>query len=412
VNQQTAITTLPPSERAAIVLESSKAETQLRELVTKSTAITNVIDPAGREEAHRAGMTLKNARIAIEKTGKAAREDAQAFSKAVISEEKRLIDIITPEEERVFGLRDAFDLKVKREREEAERRERERVAAIRTKIEAIRQIPATMAGEPSSEIYAEMEALKGFHPDESFGEFASEARIAVHGAFAALAALYDRVSAQEAETARIAAERAELERLRAEAETRERQARELREAEEARARAIREGEERRLAEERERFEDERRAFLMEQANARRQDEKMAAREAAEQCLPPEMRGTEWSPGELEQLAARGTKPLEFNRIKSDLDRRHMIENDEPDAFHAMRDSAAVIDQILEVEPVNETESPLRGLLDRILALSELFQRDVVENPDAAPLRADAEKIMEQLGCLYQKAGELAAGEAA
>lgn len=63
------IATMPPTKRAVIVLDSPKAEQQLRELVALSADIVQVIDKDGREQAHRAGMTLKNARVAIEKIG-------------------------------------------------------------------------------------------------------------------------------------------------------------------------------------------------------------------------------------------------------------------------------------------------------------------------------------------------------
>src|SRR4051812_22559589 len=110
--------TLPPAKRAAVALKSEAAEAHLRELVSKTSAITNVVDLNGRDEAHRAGMMLKNARTTITATGKAAREDATAFSKAVIAEEKRLLEISADEEARVFSLRDAYDAKVAAEKAE------------------------------------------------------------------------------------------------------------------------------------------------------------------------------------------------------------------------------------------------------------------------------------------------------
>lgn len=238
----TDIAILPPSERAVIALGSTKAEVQLRELVKESADIQAVIDPAGREQAHRAGMRLKNARLAIEKTGKAAREDATAFSQAVIAEEKRLKAITEAEEKRVLALRDAFDAKLAAEKAEADRKERERVAAIRAKIDTIRQIPATMAGEPSSEIEKEIFAIDGFQPGAEFGEFTTEAFEASQTAYVSLCALRDRTVAQEKEAARLAAER-------------------------------------------EAFEAERRAFLLEQANARRAEE-TASRNSLENDLLP------------------------------------------------------------------------------------------------------------------------------
>ena len=239
------IATLPPADRAVIVLNSSKTEIQLRELVTEASTITTVTDPAGRELAHRTGMRLKTARTSIEKIGKAAREDAQAFSKAVIAEEKRLIAITAQEEERVLSLRDAYDAKVQAEKAAKEAAERARVDGIQHKINLIRQIPVQMAGEPAAEIDAELSVLRDFVPGEEFGEFVEQAAEAAAGSIEALVSLHARAVAQEAEAARLAAERAELERLRQEQAERE-----------AAARA----EAQRLAEERERLAEERRAL--------------------------------------------------------------------------------------------------------------------------------------------------------
>lgn len=239
------IATLPPADRAVIVMNSSKTEIQLRELVTESATITAVTDPAGRELAHSTGMRLKTARTSIEKIGKTAREDAQAFSKAVIAEEKRLIAITAQEEERVLSLRDAYDAKVQAEKAAKEAAERARVNGIQHKINLIRQIPVQMAGEPAAEIEAELSVLRDFVPGEEFGEFVEQAAEAAAGSIEALVSLHARAVAQEAEAARLAAERAELERLRQEQAERE-----------AAARA----EAQRLAEERERLAEERRAL--------------------------------------------------------------------------------------------------------------------------------------------------------
>lgn len=279
MEQNTNIATLPPSERAIIALGSSKAEVQLRELAGKYTAITNVIDSAGRAECHRAAMELKNARLAVGKTGKAAREDATAFSNAVVAEAKRLIAIITPEEERLFLLRDSYDAEQARIKAEAERKEAERVAAIRKRIDAIRNIPAGMAGLPSSEIKAEIAAFEAFRADDSFAEFADEANTVVASTVQALIVLRDKQLAAEAEAARLAAEREELARLRAAAEEHSRQVaaqnaeRERAAAEERRRmEAERKAEEDRLRAEREALDAERRAFAEQQKKAREEQE--------------------------------------------------------------------------------------------------------------------------------------------
>lgn len=227
----TNITTLPPAARAVIVLDSAKAEKELRELVAKSAGIVSVIDPAGREEAHRAGMTLKNARIAIEKTGKAARDDANQFSKAVVAEEKRLIAIITPEEERVFAERDAYDAKVKAEKEAAERKEQARVQGIKAQIAGILNLPAHSYRDSAAQIQETLDDLAALEITEArFAEFAGDAAEAKATALLGMNELLIVARATEAEAARIEAERAELQRLQA-AEIERRKAAEAAEAE-------------------------------------------------------------------------------------------------------------------------------------------------------------------------------------
>ncbi|QOQ37813.1 hypothetical protein KMC46_gp50 [Ralstonia phage Gamede] len=242
--EQTTVTTissLPPAERAVIVLESTKTETHLRELVAKSAEITTVVDANGREESHRAGMNLKNARVTITKAGKAAREDAAAFCTAVIAEEKRLIGITEAEETRIFGLRDGYDAKAKAEKEKRERKERERVAAIQAKLNDIRALPMQSASDTAAQLQATYDDLLGFTPtEEEFAEFAAEAAQARDNALGILSTLLESAKTREAEAARLAAERAtQEEEARRMAEQRaelERQQRELAEQQAAIAR--------------------------------------------------------------------------------------------------------------------------------------------------------------------------------
>lgn len=218
-----AIVSLPPSERAAIALGSKTAESQLRAMLDESADITEVKDKYSRTMAHNAGMKLKGARVAIEKTGKAARDDANAFAKAVIDEEKRLKSIIADEEARLFALRDEYDRKIEAERLERERLERARIQSIRERIELIQRLPADSANDSSEEIADTMNALTALEIDDSFDEFRDEAIAVKAATVAALQALWQTTSAREAEAARLneeaerlAAERAELERMRAE----------------------------------------------------------------------------------------------------------------------------------------------------------------------------------------------------
>lgn len=220
----TEIAMLPPAERALVVLKSTETEKQLRELVARTSPISAPVDAAGREEVHRAAMDHKNARVAIEKTGKAAREDATAYSKAVIKEEQRLVAIIAEEETRLFDLRDTYDAKVRQEKEEAERKERERVAAIREKIEQIAALHLQSGDDSAAELAATIADLQAFEVTfEDFAEFQDEAKAVVSTALAALMGLHARAEAREAAAAaqreaeaKLAAERAEFERQKAE----------------------------------------------------------------------------------------------------------------------------------------------------------------------------------------------------
>jgi hypothetical protein len=295
---------LAPAARAAIALDSAKHRKELAELVLKSAGIVAVSNADGREEAHRAGMVLKTARVTIQKRGKEAREDATAFSKAVIAEEKTLVDLIAPEEERVLGLRDKWDAQVEAERQAKIAAERERVEALQRRVALLRNIPATMTGKSAAEISNEIGYLAGSEPGASFEEFEEQAKAARLEALNQLAKMEteqrgvehaQEVARQEAvrqrleqeeEAARLKAEREELARLRAEQaqrmEAEQRQQREAMAAERAEADRIR------------KLEDEARAFKLQQERAEleRQNEAMRlerARMAQEQAMLDESR---------------------------------------------------------------------------------------------------------------------------
>lgn len=78
-------------------------EASLRELVATTTHIieVNLDDPEQIASVKRARLSLRSARVQIEKTGKSMRDGANAYAKAVIAREKELIGIVTPEEERL-----------------------------------------------------------------------------------------------------------------------------------------------------------------------------------------------------------------------------------------------------------------------------------------------------------------------
>lgn len=233
----TEITTLAPADRAMIALSSTTTEAQLRGMVHDAASIKDVIDPDGREQAHRMGMKLRTARTTIEKAGKAARDDANAFSKAVIDEQKRLIGITEGEERRILGLRDAYDAKIEAEKEAIRKAEADRVHAIQGKIGQIMDMPRQMVNATAEEIAIEREALAQFTPSEDeFQELTKSCGDARAFAMAELEKLHAAAVARETAAAALAEERARLDADRAafeaeQAEFRRRQS-ELMQAEE------------------------------------------------------------------------------------------------------------------------------------------------------------------------------------
>jgi hypothetical protein len=336
--------TLP--QRAAVALDSAKHRKELAELIQKSAAIVSVTNSDGREEAHRAGMVLKTARVTIQKRGKEAREDATAFSKAVIAEEKSLIDIIEPEESRIIGLRDAWDEKIAAERRAKIEAEHQRVELIREHISDIRAIPSRYLGKSASAIEIGLADVAALEIDEDrFAEFCEEAAKARHAIMGELREMLETQTAAEAEAARIKAEQeAEADRLKAEREELAKlraEAAERHAAAQAQLKAEREQQEKELAAQRaelarlRKLEDDQRAFqqqkereAMEEQNTamrlerarlaqgqaalaeaqRQRDEKEAERkrlqEAADQLLADALkRESPPTPGEIVYLVA-------------------------------------------------------------------------------------------------------------
>lgn len=227
--EQTAVSAaMPPAERAALALNSSQTERDLRELAAKHASIQAIKDDAGREQAHRAAMEVKRARTAIEKTAKEARDDATKFSKAVIAEQNRLVAIIEPEEQRLLTLRDGWDVEQEKAREAAAAAERFRVEQIMGRIDAIKGFERMARDCRTSGAVRRLQEAMSKIDMTGMQEFEAQALQAYGEVEVAVKQILvqrqadeaerARIKAEhEAEAARLAAERAELERQRVEA---------------------------------------------------------------------------------------------------------------------------------------------------------------------------------------------------
>jgi hypothetical protein len=279
-------------ERAAVALQSDTAGKELAALVEQSKSIVTVTNKDGRTECHAAAMRAMTARTNIEKAGKAAREDAQKFSKAVIAEESRLIAIIEPEEKRLKALRDEWDDARAAEKAEAERIKRERIAAIVLRINEIKEAPARVALMPAAGIATYIQMLEAMDIGADFAEFlgdATDARIAALEKLREIHAAKVRAD-EEAEQARIALQeerernRKEGERLRIlEAEQRERDMEERRRLDAEKAELARQQKE--IADQR--AEQERREQAIRDEERRLAEQAKAEQEAAELAAFPE-----------------------------------------------------------------------------------------------------------------------------
>jgi hypothetical protein len=76
---------------------------------------------------HEARMDIKGRRVDVQKKGKELREDAIAFQKAVIAEEKRLVGLLQPIEEHLQAEEDKVDNEKARIKAEAEAKEAARI---------------------------------------------------------------------------------------------------------------------------------------------------------------------------------------------------------------------------------------------------------------------------------------------
>ncbi len=277
---------LAPMERAKLALADAN-EQALTALAAASKSITVITNADGYQQCHTARMALKVKRVDIEKIGKAAREDATAFSRAVIAEEKRLVGIIQPEEDRLGVIQKAWDDAREAEKRAKAEAEALRVQEIQKRLAKLQTLPEvyTSALAPAR-ILDVIEQIEGGLTYD-YQEFADQAEAARQAALVSLRRSHveaiereERQAAAEAEraaqAAREAAEHAEQERIAAEA----------RKAEEARLQAERERlaeetrrmHERRAREEAEqtaRLKAERDAFEAQQAKARREAEIMA-----------------------------------------------------------------------------------------------------------------------------------------
>ncbi len=317
-NTTTALTVV---QRAVVALGyNEETRKKLTELAAGSTHIVAITNDDGYKQVHAARMALKNTRVEIEKRGKTAREDATAFSKAVIAEEAKLIALISGEEKRLADLQKAHDDKIEAEKLARERAELQRVSGIKARISEISGAIAVVAKLTDVErIGKHISDIEQLSIDESFAEFADSASAARDETLTHLRQMYSAAVTRKAEDERLAAERAKLAQERAEQEKRDAEAKRIRDeataAEQARLRA------------------EREKFEAEQAEAREIQRKEAARIAAEQAAAQKKIDDEFAELQRQQREAR---EAEEARERARLEAHVRMEREAAERARALR----------------------------------------------------------------------------
>jgi hypothetical protein len=223
---------LTVAQQANKALDSKATEKTLKKLVLKSVSIVTINSIDGRAQCHSAYMTLRDTRVSIEKVGKAAREEPNAFCAAVIQEEDRLIALISPEEKRLLALRKDYDEKIEREEKERIAKEKARVELIDIRINAIHLMADGCEKTGSIGIKAVLEKVNALAvTEDEFEEFidaADQAKAEVINRLTTL--MMDAIEREDEDAARqeaLAAENKRLESLREEARKIEEQKAEL-----------------------------------------------------------------------------------------------------------------------------------------------------------------------------------------
>ena len=333
-------TELSLPERAVAAMKLQVTAVQLTELAAKTADIKSITNADGRKQAHAAAMVLADQRIAIDKAGKAAREDANKFAKQVIVEKDRLIALIEPEEKRLLRLRDEWDAKIEADRKAKAEAERRRVDAIRADIENDLRAPATaMIGRSAADIEICIRDVVAIEiTAERFAEFSDTAASVKEFTLGKLRDIHARQLAQEAEHERLRLERAELERQRLANEEAARNERERIAAEEAEAKRQREAEAAAAAVERQRKLDEEMAKLRAQREENERAAKVERERLAEERRQQEAAAAERQRAEQQRLEAERASAAEERERLAEQQRK--LESDRAELERQQQQIAA------------------------------------------------------------------------
>lgn len=299
----------------------SKLESQLAALrEANDKAVFDYADPKGNKEARSHVHGLRKFRGELERTRKAAKQDALDYGRMIDAEAKR-----------IDGALDAMIEVHEKPLLEIEAKETARKTAIMSRIEVLevyKQIPP----DANSEVWAlELDAVTSFSVDASLAEYMAMAAICRDAAIAFIRPKLEGAIKREAEAA-------ELTRLREEEALRIRQEREAKIAQEAAERATREAEakaerERQIAAQEQQRKDQ------EAANAaKRQQEAIERAESeAKEAVERAARAEKEAKAKAEKALADKLEGERLAAEKRERDKKHQakINNEAMEALKAL-----------------------------------------------------------------------------
>lgn len=258
------------TENTQAIAEYSQTEAVLAELRKQyQGVIFDVSTTKGDKAAREARQMMVKLRTSLEAKRKEIKAPALAYAKAIDTEAARITAAIRELEEPIDQAIRAEEARKAAEKAEKERLERQRVAEIKGRMDAIRNLPVDSTGDSAEQLATTLADLKAFEVTQAdFAEFTEDATVARGYAIEQLERMHGHAVAREELAAQQEAERAELERQRQEQEERE-----------AQERAAQQEAQRKLDAERAEFERQKAEFEAQQRAAAEEAQRKADAEA-------------------------------------------------------------------------------------------------------------------------------------
>jgi len=223
VDETTEKETPPPPVSNLQIIKFSVTDAAIAELKQQYSGL-QITDTASYEVVRSALSTVRTKRTDVEKTRKDLKASALSFGRKVDNEAKRITALLLPIEEALKATKQAEDDKKEAIKQEAEKKEKERVGEIYEKVKAVRDKVLDLPGLSSDKLKVLVQEIDAIEiTEEEYQEFFDSAKEAKDLAMDHAAnALWEKLNQeQEAEEQKKEAKRLETERAELENQKRE-----------------------------------------------------------------------------------------------------------------------------------------------------------------------------------------------